>query len=162
MILLLLFSLGFLLTFLCFPFIEFFIFEQTRLGVKIACAPVVLFFYFFQLGGFWLISLLATVASQKLQSSYCWVCNRSITLATFVAGAVAFCHIFVCNLLIAGVATIITQKLNYNHAEVVIVLVRRALIDSLLATAVLQKLQSPYFWSCNLSSRHSNTVFYVL
>jgi hypothetical protein len=37
--------------FLCFPFIGFFIFDQTRLGVKIACAPVVLFFYFFQLGG---------------------------------------------------------------------------------------------------------------
>jgi hypothetical protein len=33
--------------FLRFPFIGFFIFEQTRLGVKIACAPVVLFFYFF-------------------------------------------------------------------------------------------------------------------
>jgi hypothetical protein len=51
------------------------------------------------------------------------------------------------------------RSCNYNHAEVVIVLVRRALIDSLLATAVLQKLQSPYFWSCNLSSRHSNTIF---
>jgi hypothetical protein len=38
--------------FLCFPFIGFFIFEQTRLGVKIACAHVVLFFYFFQLEGF--------------------------------------------------------------------------------------------------------------
>jgi hypothetical protein len=29
-----------------FPFIGFFIFEQTRLGVKIACAPIVLFFTF--------------------------------------------------------------------------------------------------------------------
>jgi hypothetical protein len=53
--------------FLRFPFIGFFIFEQTRLGVKIPCAPVVLFFYFFSYGVL-IDSLLATVASQKLQS----------------------------------------------------------------------------------------------
>jgi hypothetical protein len=36
--------------FLRFPFIGFFIFEQTRLGVKIACTPVVLFFLLFSWG----------------------------------------------------------------------------------------------------------------
>jgi hypothetical protein len=35
-----------------FPFIGFFIFEPTRLGVKIACAPVMLFFLLFQVWGF--------------------------------------------------------------------------------------------------------------
>jgi hypothetical protein len=33
--------------FLRFPFIRFFSFEHTRLGVKIACAPVVSFFLLF-------------------------------------------------------------------------------------------------------------------
>jgi hypothetical protein len=46
------FSLGFLLTYFCvFHSLEFFIFEQTRLGVKIACAPVVLFFFTFSVRG---------------------------------------------------------------------------------------------------------------
>jgi hypothetical protein len=56
--------------FLCFPFIGFFIFEHTRLGVKIACAPVVLFFLLFSVRGVLIDSLFATGASQKLQSSY--------------------------------------------------------------------------------------------
>jgi hypothetical protein len=41
----------------------------------------VIFLIFSVRGGWGLIdSLLATVASQKLQSAYYWVCNRSITL----------------------------------------------------------------------------------
>jgi hypothetical protein len=113
--------------------------------------PSCYFFLLFQLGGFdWFI-----------------VSNRCITevaivlllilqpvnyTSNIVAGAVAFLSRFC-------LQSVNCRSSNYNHAEVVIVLVRRSLIDSLLATAILQKLQSPYFWSCNRSSRHNYTVF---
>jgi hypothetical protein len=152
MILLLLFSLVFLLTYFCvFHSLDFFIFEQTRLGVKIACSLVVLFFLPFQLGGFdWFI--VSNHCITEVAIVLLLILQPVNYTSNIVAGDVAFLSRFC-------LQSVNCRSSNYNHAKVVIVLVRRSLIDSLLATAVLQKLQSPYFWSCNRSSRHNYTVF---
>jgi hypothetical protein len=112
----------------------------------------VIFLIFSVRGGWVLIdSLLATVASQKLQSAYYWVCNRSITLGNICCRWGGWLFI-VSNRCITEVAIGILLSLQpVNYTIYICLQVGGGLIDSLLATVASQKLQSTYYWVCNRS-----------